>query len=927
MGALAPFPPWIPEDDLLLKNAVEAGASLESLAKGAVCFSRRFSIRELQDRWHSLLYDSDISAEASAHIVEIELSVSNLPRPNRSCNFKGKEWMPGKRKVDSVRSHYHAMRKRICHEPCNSVGLDFLVPPAMHICTGNEGGYQEQLKLNTEHAVGNCMPGGDDFGFPDADWAITDHDFRQITRADAVGSLEDDGIMTSDCLYGFAENVSSVSVDEAGGNGTGRSFEHNNLHEDIPQILGDNLDVFQNCPRVQEMGQPQTLPASNLFGSADDEETKSLSTLDPINNNQGNACSGCGGNQNFSSPVSDCSASFNQLVYSSPLPTLHMWRTIEDIPAPTMPIEANLEHKDNRIRDPLALPSGDVKKLSSPQYDVVHHLEPKLSDGLSSDGLNHSAAITDGDLITMSNSLLNFENEELLFMDVDVDEKDMIDRSSLDGLNSILLSSPTDGHQDDIPNSSEPQASAGLDTCLVITKRAYNTELDDIDGPLHSDHSHRQNVCDSEFSVSAASSQNPHSSELLEGFMVCTLNTEDPEIPCNDDVFSPAEVQGKSEGTTRSFSSAKDFCDTQKASEQVPAPIKEERETPVQSTVASLMLSKLGSKHPGGGHPVKAEFPENDSLAVASRHAGIVGEDAETCTNVHATPHCVPIVTLKQDVTTIEMRRHENNPDSFLEKSVQGSDHTKSYPQNTFGGCKLEVDVPMGIQKHASSHAELGPGEMGLSEPATNFSTSDHEEILSESDNDVPYFSDIEAMILDMDLGPYDEESNFTREVSRYQYEDTKKAIIRLEQGAHSYMQRAIASHGAFAVFYGRYLRHYIKKSEVTLGRATEDVNVDIDLGREGRANKISRRQAIIKMEEDGSFYLKNLGKGLILVNSKEVATGHRFSLSSSCLIEIRGMRFMFEMKRNFGTQNKTASVAKLKSSQEKNTKFDWLPR
>ncbi|KAK1353461.1 hypothetical protein POM88_052596 [Heracleum sosnowskyi] len=34
-----PSTPWIPEDDLLLKNSIEAGASLEALAKGAVKFS------------------------------------------------------------------------------------------------------------------------------------------------------------------------------------------------------------------------------------------------------------------------------------------------------------------------------------------------------------------------------------------------------------------------------------------------------------------------------------------------------------------------------------------------------------------------------------------------------------------------------------------------------------------------------------------------------------------------------------------------------------------------------------------------------------------------------------------------------------------------------------------------------------------------
>lgn len=51
--------------------------------------------------------------------------------------------------------------------------------------------------------------------------------------------------------------------------------------------------------------------------------------------------------------------------------------------------------------------------------------------------------------------------------------------------------------------------------------------------------------------------------------------------------------------------------------------------------------------------------------------------------------------------------------------------------------------------------------------------------------------------------------------VSRYQHEDTKRSIIRLEQGAYSYMQRAIVSHGAFAIFYGRHSKHYIKKPEV----------------------------------------------------------------------------------------------------------------
>lgn len=54
-----------------------------------------------------------------------------------------------------------------------------------------------------------------------------------------------------------------------------------------------------------------------------------------------------------------------------------------------------------------------------------------------------------------------------------------------------------------------------------------------------------------------------------------------------------------------------------------------------------------------------------------------------------------------------------------------------------------------------------------------------------------------------------------TFSVSRYQSDDAKKFIMRLEQGVHSYMQRTLANHGAFAVLYGRQSKHYIRKSEV----------------------------------------------------------------------------------------------------------------
>ena len=51
--------------------------------------------------------------------------------------------------------------------------------------------------------------------------------------------------------------------------------------------------------------------------------------------------------------------------------------------------------------------------------------------------------------------------------------------------------------------------------------------------------------------------------------------------------------------------------------------------------------------------------------------------------------------------------------------------------------------------------------------------------------------------------------------VSRYQHVESKRAIMRLEQGSHSCIQRAIDSYGALAILYSRHSKHYIKKLEV----------------------------------------------------------------------------------------------------------------
>ncbi|CAN8234610.1 unnamed protein product [Cochlearia groenlandica] len=164
-------------------------------------------------------------------------------------------------------------------------------------------------------------------------------------------------------------------------------------------------------------------------------------------------------------------------------------------------------------------------------------------------------------------------------------------------------------------------------------------------------------------------------------------------------------------------------------------------------------------------------------------------------------------------------------------------------------------------------------------------------------DEDLPSFSDVEAMVLDMDLEPIGQD-RYELEASRYRIEAMARKIMRFEQSSKSYMNRDIASHGAFAILYGS-SKHYINKPEVLLGRDTEEYPVDINLGRLGSKTKISRRQALIRLKQDGNFEIKNLGKFSIWLNEKELVPKEVVTLKNNSLIQIREMSFNFELNEN----------------------------
>jgi len=96
------------------------------------------------------------------------------------------------------------------------------------------------------------------------------------------------------------------------------------------------------------------------------------------------------------------------------------------------------------------------------------------------------------------------------------------------------------------------------------------------------------------------------------------------------------------------------------------------------------------------------------------------------------------------------------------------------------------------------------------------------------------------------------------------------------------------------AVLRGRLVRYLMRSREITLGRATKDSNVDMDLSLEGPAWKISRRQGVIKLRNNGEFYLANEGKRPVYIDGKPVLANNKFKLGNNSVVEIVGLRFIF---------------------------------
>ncbi|KAJ8321121.1 hypothetical protein KUTeg_002708 [Tegillarca granosa] len=145
-------------------------------------------------------------------------------------------------------------------------------------------------------------------------------------------------------------------------------------------------------------------------------------------------------------------------------------------------------------------------------------------------------------------------------------------------------------------------------------------------------------------------------------------------------------------------------------------------------------------------------------------------------------------------------------------------------------------------------------------------------------------FSDAEEMMNDEDLKNKKEIRNLEQELPKWQ------VLVDSVTG----ISPPDFDNQTLAVLRGRLVRYLMRSREITLGRATKDNQIDVDLSLEGPAWKISRRQGIIKLRSNGEFFIANEGKRAIYIDGKPVIAGNKQKLNNNSVVEISCLRFIF---------------------------------
>lgn len=624
-------------------------------------FSRRYTVQELHDRWSSLLYDPVVSEEASADMFEVErFGVINLSRPNKLEAVKDLTCSSGKRRAESVRKCYYGMRKRICNEPLDMMGLNLV----------SGTGYPN---VSADCRIDNL----DILGDRGPDFSIRPHSFPEFGQHAAEST--ENGATTS--LSGVQNHGQEDLCGE-------------NVSNNLPFPYEENILLTGDCSEIPGFDQSKDLPLCNLF-ETDDLVNEARASSEFVDQ------------------------SFHSFGCPPPLTEMPIWDSSGEISADALPIQ--IADADLQLTDEFMLP------------EAVNESDA-LGYGGGPSNLKSETTLSCDSMIDMTSSaqkflevLFDLSNDEGLLY-VDNDGKEGIEKSYLDGLSSLLL---------DSPNQCELSGS-GIGEPAVATDRHV------VDG---------QEVADAQ--VSASGSTMKVGPEYRFGVICCILNTEDPEIPSNDDVFLPFRFPSpkNSSGPHWSLhnssyigsSSVKSFSSTANVG---PLGMKNTQKD------LSIPSGRMGFSHPSDSgiryrsdHRVKFELPESSVQHGALREARR-SENPNHVNLANVNANNVTTGVAKEGPT--EMGQGKNIGFTSLgpcpDKKESSLDIHQNLQKSSVGG-RHGVDGIAEIPNHKLSNHDMTFKQTDVPKATDQCLLSDQEELLSEDEFDVPNFSDVEAMV------------------------------------------------------------------------------------------------------------------------------------------------------------------------------------
>ena len=98
------------------------------------------------------------------------------------------------------------------------------------------------------------------------------------------------------------------------------------------------------------------------------------------------------------------------------------------------------------------------------------------------------------------------------------------------------------------------------------------------------------------------------------------------------------------------------------------------------------------------------------------------------------------------------------------------------------------------------------------------------------------------------------------------------------------------------ALIRGETYQFYMKQTALIIGRSTDNVIVDIDLGYfiPHSCHHVSKRQAVISFQKDFCFYLENIGKRPFRVNGVLIPKGKVCILQPGAILDFSDILFIF---------------------------------